>query len=128
MNLVQTCGLPHPSLAVAVTCVFLAITFPAHSQSEQVIRFNGGSADNAYSVTTDSAGNILVGGSVTKSGEATTFAVVKHNPQGVVQWVSHFRTSADLVGGIASALTTDAAGNVYAAGYVARPLPFLQQN
>ncbi len=86
--------------------------------SPQVIRFNDGKYDRASAITADAAGNFYVAGYSERSGTQQTFVVVKHNAQGNVEWVARYNGAAGGIGGAAQAVHVDAAGNVYAAGYV----------
>lgn len=90
------------------------------AQSEQIVRFDGGGDDRAFVLATDAAGSLYTGGSVESAVRPTTFAVVKQNAQGAVQWVGHYQGTPGQIAGTASAVVLDAAGNVYASGYVAR--------
>jgi hypothetical protein len=94
------------------------------AQSEQVIRYNGGSEDRARAVTTDSAGNIIVGG-MSRSAAPIEFTVVKFNSQGAQQWASRYQGASPQVDGNVAAVATDAAGNIYAVGHIARQLDFM---
>lgn len=102
----------------------VAITNPCFAQSEQVIRYNGGSEDRARAITTDSAGNIIVGG-MSRSAAPIEFTVVKFNSQGGQQWASRYQGASPQVDGNVAALATDAAGNIYAVGHIARQLDFM---
>jgi hypothetical protein len=86
--------------------------------SPQVIRFNDGKFDRASAITADASGNFYVAGYSERSGSQQTFVVVKHNSQGNTEWVARYNGSAGGIGGAAQAVHVDAAGNVYAAGYV----------
>lgn len=86
--------------------------------SPQVIRFNDGKYDRASAITADGAGNFYVAGYSERSGTQQTFAVIKHNAQGNTVWVARYNGAAGGIGGAAQAVHVDAAGNVYAAGYV----------
>jgi hypothetical protein len=86
--------------------------------SPQVSRFNDGKYDRASAITADASGNFYVAGYSERSGTQQTFAVIKHNAQGNTQWVARYNGSAGGIGGSAQAVHVDAAGNVYAAGYV----------
>jgi hypothetical protein len=86
--------------------------------SPQVIRFNDGKYDRASAITADLSGNFYVAGYSERSGTQQTFAVVKHNAQGNTEWVARYNGAAGGIGGSAQAVNVDAAGNVYAAGYV----------
>ena len=104
-------------IAIALGAV-LATPVPAAGQAPQVIRFDGGAYDRAASIATDGAGNSYVGGSVESPAGASPFAVVKLGPDGTRRWTARYDGSRGGVGGEARAVAVDAAGNVYAAGFV----------
>lgn len=95
---------------------------PAHGQDLQWVRQFGTAAyDAASAVTTDGSGHIYVGGvtrgtlpTQTSAGNGDAF-VARYDPAGAVVWFRQFGTSGE--DGIAAA-ATDAAGNVYAAGFI----------
>jgi hypothetical protein len=93
-----------------------AATTASAADSPQVVRFHGGAYDRAEAVAVDSARNVYIAGSVDTDGRGS-FAVVKLSPQGSVLWTGHYSGSRGGVGGSALAVTTDSAGNVYAAGF-----------
>ena len=105
------------AIAIALGAV-LATPAAAAGQAPQLIRFDGGAYDRAAAITTDGAGNSYVGGSVESPGGASPFAVVKLGPDGTRRWTARYDGSRGGVGGEARAVAVDAAGNVYAAGYV----------
>jgi uncharacterized delta-60 repeat protein len=88
------------------------------AEAPQVIRFHGGAYDRAGAIATDSGGNVYLAGALDLEGSNSTFGVVKLSPQGSLVWTAHYNGSLGGVGGQALAVTIDAAGNVYAAGYV----------
>ena len=90
----------------------------AAGQTPQIIRFDGGAYDRAGAITVDNAGNSYLAGSVDAGGAGSSFAVVKLAPDGTVRWRTRYDGSRGGVGGQANAVAVDAAGNVYAAGYV----------
>ena len=107
----------HVLTAAAVILVAIpAATTAQAADSPQVVRFNGGAYDRAEAVAVDSARNVYIAGSVDTDGRGS-FAVVKLSPQGSVLWTGHYSGSRGGVGGSALAVTTDSAGNVYAAGF-----------
>jgi hypothetical protein len=91
---------------------------PAAAQSPQVIRFDGGSYDRAGAIAVDGTGNSYLAGAVDEGAPGSSFAVVKLGPDGAVRWSARYDGSRGGVGGQASAVAVDAAGNVYAAGFV----------
>lgn len=108
-------------LSIAILSTVLVVAAPpaaASTAAPQIVRFHGGGVDRAAAVTIDTAGNVYLAGSATASGSDITFTVVKLNPQGVLVWRGTYTGSRGGVLGSAQAVTVDAAGNVYAAGYV----------
>jgi hypothetical protein len=91
---------------------------PAAAQSPQLIRFDGGAYDRAGAIAVDGAGNSYLAGAVDEGAPGSSFAVVKLGPDGSVRWSARYDGSRGGVGGQASAVTVDTAGNVYAAGFV----------
>ncbi len=96
-------GLVLPTLALAAPDLF---------------RYNGGRSDRAGGVATDAAGNWHVAASVERTDGGSSFAVIKHRPDGSVAWVSRYNGASGGTGGAAVAVAVDSAGNVYASGYV----------
>jgi hypothetical protein len=102
--------------------VMLCAIPPAHGQDLQWVRQFGTAAyDAASAVTTDGSGNIYVAGvtrgtlpTQTSAGNGDAF-VARYDPAGAVVWFRQFGTSHE--DGIRAA-ATDAAGNVYVAGFV----------
>ena len=90
----------------------------ATAQTPQVLRFHGGAYDSAAAIAADGSGNSYVGGSVESREGASSFAVVKLGPDGATRWIARYGGSRGGVGGQANAVAVDAAGNVYAAGYI----------
>ncbi len=103
------------SLIVAVLPATAAST--ADDDNPSVFRFDGGGDDRAAAMAVDEAGNAYIGGSVDADGEVT-FAVVKLSPSGTAQWTAVYDGSLDGVGGSALDVAVDAAGNLYAAGFI----------
>jgi hypothetical protein len=104
------------ALAVALGVV---LTAPAAAAgSPQVLRFDGGAYDRAGAITTDGAGNSYLAGSAESREGASPFVVVKLGPDGTRHWTARYDGSRGGVGGEARAVAVDAAGNVYAAGYI----------
>jgi hypothetical protein len=104
-------------VVLMVTQLFFVSTNAAIS-SPQVIRFHDGKFDRASAITADASGNFYVAGYSERSGTQQTFTVIKHNAQGNEVWTSRYNGAAGGIGGAALAVDVDAAGNVYAAGYV----------
>ena len=90
----------------------------AAGQTPQIIRFDGGAYDRAGAITVDGVGNSYLAGAVDEGGAGSSFAVVKLGPDGVTRWTARYDGSRGGVGGQANAVAVDAAGNVYAAGYI----------
>jgi len=76
--------------------------------------------ESAWGITSDAAGNVYVAGSTAGALDGQTSAggtdlfVTKYDTNGVKQWTRQLGTAGTEV---ATAITSDAAGNVYAAGY-----------
>ena len=97
----------------------MALTLPsAASAAPDVFRDNGGRSDRAGGVATDAAGNWYVAASVERTDGASSFAVIKHRPDGSVAWVGRYNGASGGTGGAAVAVAVDGAGNVVASGYV----------
>jgi hypothetical protein len=106
-------------LLLAVAVMLGAVptaTMAQVADAPQVVRFHGGGYDRAEALAVDATRNVYIAGSV-DSDSTGTFAVVKLSPQGSVLWVGRYSGSRGGVGGSALAVTTDSAGNVYAAGW-----------
>jgi hypothetical protein len=110
-------------------CWFTAASF-TYAQSAQIIRFDGGGngeGDHANTITVDNSGAIIVGGMIPQStSDSAAFAVVKHNAQGTLQWFANYRGAPGEISGGVSSVVTDAAGNSYAGGTIARRVSSLQ--
>jgi Fibronectin type III domain len=106
--------------AVIVIVVGAVVAGPATAtaQSPQVLRFDGGAYDRAAAIVADGSGNSYVGGSIESREGASSFAVVKLGSDGATRWTARYDGSRGGVGGQANAVAVDAAGNVYAAGYI----------
>jgi hypothetical protein len=120
---------PRPSLlrpSLALVGTLLALAGVCRAQTPQVLVYDGGPEDRGVAVTTDATGSIIVGG-YSGSGMNDTFAVLKYNAAGTLQWLARAQGLADTYAGyLVSDVLTDAAGNVYAVGSAAKALPFLQ--
>jgi hypothetical protein len=84
----------------------------------QVLRVDSGRADAGFAIAGDTAGNVLVAGSVEDPGRATRFAVVKYDARGRLVWRSHHGGAVGGPVGDARSVAADSAGNVYATGRV----------
>jgi uncharacterized delta-60 repeat protein len=104
--------------ALAVALGFVLTPPAAAAESPQVLRFDGGAYDRAGAITTDGAGNSYLAGSAESREGASPFVVVKLAPDGTRHWTARYDGSRGGVGGEARAVAVDAAGNVYAAGYL----------
>jgi hypothetical protein len=98
------------------------------AQSEHIIRFDNGRDDEPHAVTTDASGAILLAGRSDSLTNPISFAVVKQSAAGATQWLARFQGTAEQTFGTAADVAVDAAGNVYAAGNIARPTGLLQYN
>jgi len=106
------------TIGTALGAAFSLSPAVAAGEAPQVIRFDGGAYDRAGAITVDGFGNSYLGGAVDEGGAGSSFAVVKLGPDGTVRWSARYDGSRGGVGGQANALAVDAAGNVYAAGFV----------
>ena len=106
-----------PMVWLLTLTAVLALAVPA-AASPQVMRFHGGGYDRASSIAIDDSGNVHIGAAVDTAGNASTFAVVKLDPAGGLLWRRTYSGARGGVGGEAFAVTVDASGNAYAAGYV----------
>ena len=106
-----------PKICLLAITAALALATQAVA-SPQVMRFDGGAYDRASAIAVDGAGNVHLGAAVDTPGSGRTFAVVKLDAAGRLLWRGTYGGSRGGVGGEAFAVAVDAAGNVYAAGYV----------
>lgn len=110
----------------AITGTFLlALAVSGFAQTPQTLVFNGGHDDRGTAVSTDSAGNIIVGGQST-SNTVSSFLVLKYSAAGSLLWQSRATALGEYTPGAVNSLVVDAAGNTYAAGYATKTLPFFQ--
>lgn len=108
-------------VVMGLVAVMMGIA-PAQAQTLQWVRQFGTAAhDAADAVTTDAAGNIYVAGvtrgvlpTQTSAGNGDAF-VARYDPSGGSVWVRQFGTTGE--DGILAA-ATDAAGNLYLAGFI----------
>jgi len=77
----------------------------------------GNNFDEAFSSTIDESGNIYVTGSSSDNINQGSCATIKYNSNGVQQWAVRYRGTNNS-NALGSAITSDAAGNVYVAGYI----------
>lgn len=119
-------GICRPRLAFA--SAFLALTALCSAQAPQVFVYDGGHNDHAYAIATDAGGAFFVGGFVDTSDTPTTFALLKYNGAGTLQWLARVQGLGDYFGSSVSDVATDSAGNVYAVGSAFKQLPFLARD
>ena len=105
------------AIAIAVGAV-LSAPAAAAAATPQEIRFHGGGYDSASVITTDASGNSYVGGYSESREGKDSFVVIKLGPDGAVRWTARYDGSRGGGGGQADAVAVDAAGNVYAAGFI----------
>jgi hypothetical protein len=89
----------------------------AAAPTPQVLRFHqggGGGYDRAGATTVDAAGNFYVTGSAETSSQLLSLVVIKYSPQGTRLWRTLVTNGQYAQGG---AITVDASGNVYVAGF-----------
>jgi hypothetical protein len=104
--------------AVIAIAVGVVLAPPAVADTPQEIRFHGGAYDQASAIATDASGNSYVGGYSESREGRDSFVVIKLGPDGALRWTARYDGSRGGVGGQADAVTVDAAGNVYAAGFI----------
>ena len=104
--------------AVIAIAVGAVLAPPAVAATPQEIRFHGGAYDRASAIATDASGNSYVGGYSESREGRDSFVVIKLGPDGALRWTARYDGSRGGVGGQADAVTVDAAGNVYAAGFI----------
>jgi len=121
----MNCSL-RPTVATLAACFLLAAA--GFAQSPQVLVFDGGHDDRGNALATDATGALFVGGHSNVDSSPVGFVVLKYNPLGSLLWQGRPTGLGDYTASTASALATDAAGNVYAAGYAMKPLPFFQND
>jgi hypothetical protein len=81
------------------------------------LHFSDGGSDTAFRIATDASGNFYIAAELDESTAPNRpFAVIKYSALGQRQWVFHFPRQ---LSGAARAVQVDAAGNVYAAGFIA---------
>lgn len=113
------------SLLVAF-CSALCALGSLYGQAAQILVYDGGHDDRAQAVATDANGSLFVAGHSNVDGTLVTFAVLKYNAIGSLQWLARAQGLGDYIANSANDVATDQAGNVYAVGYASRPLPFQQ--
>jgi Fibronectin type III domain/Beta-propeller repeat/PQQ-like domain len=112
--------------AVIAIVVGAVLAPPAMAETPQEIRFHGGAYDSASAIATDAGGNSYVAGYSESREGKDSFVVIKLGPDGAVRWTARYDGSRGGVGGQADAVTVDAAGNVYAAGFIHDGVMFAQ--
>jgi hypothetical protein len=76
--------------------------------------------DEAYSITLDRTGNVIITGKSDGGASAFDMATVKYNSSGVQQWASRFNGSANTTDE-GKSVTVDTTGNIYITGYSTNP-------
>ncbi len=99
---------------------FFVAKYDAQGTALWTRQFGTPSFDHAYGIATDRQGAVYISGSTYGSldgnrrvGQSDLF-VAKYNPQGTKLWIRQLGTPGS---DVAHAVSTDAAGNVYVAGY-----------
>ncbi len=96
---------------------FTTIKYSATGEMLWLRRYDGPaqSADRAYALAVDEAGNVHVAGSSPGAGTDADYAVVKYSPDGTQQWVARYDGP---VSGFdeARSVAVDRAGNVFVTG------------
>jgi hypothetical protein len=99
---------------------FFIIKYDASGVKQWVRQLGTAGSDIAYAITTDAAGNVYAAGYTSGaldgqiSAGGADFFIIKYDASGVKQWTRQLGTAAY---DTAHAISSDAAGNVYAAGY-----------
>jgi len=104
----------------------LALAGNVLAQAPQVLVFDGGHDDRARAAATDASGAAFIAGSSTLDGGPVTALVLKYNAAGTLQWQARPAGLGEYNAKSIGTAATDAAGNVYVAGYAAKELPFFQ--
>jgi uncharacterized delta-60 repeat protein len=97
---------------------YAAIKYNDAGVEQWVQRYNGpaSSYDYLYALRLDAAGNVYVTGYSYSSSSGDDYATIKYNSAGVKQWEARYDGPGGAYG-VATALSCDAAGNVYVTGY-----------
>ncbi len=99
---------------------YATVKYNSSGDTVWVRRYNGpgNSADEAYAIAVDSAGNVYVTGYSrnTSSHGSEDYATIKYNSSGIEQWVTRYNGSGDGEDRALS-LTLDGQTNVYVTGY-----------
>ena len=96
---------------------YATIKYDASGQEQWVARYDGGYLDYATALAIDASGNVSVTGYSSHVSTSEDYATIRYDTSGQEQWVSRYDgpgNSADH----ASALATDASGNLYVTGIV----------
>lgn len=96
---------------------YATVKYDSDGVEQWVARYNGpgDTADYAYAMVLDYAGNIYVTGSSYGAGTGMDYATVKYNSSGVLQWVARYN-GLDNMDDEAFALAVDSSLNVYVTG------------
>src|SRR5688572_6590070 len=112
---------------VLLTGLLCAVATSGFSQSPQILVHDGGHDDRGNAAATDGNGSLFVAGYSNVDATPVSFAVLKYNAAGGLQWLVRPQLTGDYTASTAADVATDPAGNVYAVGYATKPLPFLQR-
>src|SRR4030095_11199778 len=94
---------------------YATVKYNSSGIQQWVSRYNGpgNNYDAANSLVLDGAGNVYVTGD--SYGEASDYATIKYNSEGVQQWTSRYNGPGDS-SDYATSLSVDGSGNVYVTG------------
>jgi uncharacterized delta-60 repeat protein len=97
---------------------YASIKYNSAGVQQWASRYNGpaGTVDQAISVAVDASGNVYAGGWSYGGASGYDYAAIKYNSTGTQQWASRYNGTGN-AGDLGTAMTIDAAGNIYIAGY-----------